>query len=157
MTELVQVVKLSSAGEEVISYPGEIIWRSPGSVRVEAEFSRDAVQVGKLILERGDRFIETYYDDRWYNVFEVRDRQSGEIKGWYCNIARPAVIGRDEIRQQDLELDFVVYPDGSFQTFDMAEFIELDLDEPDRSRALAALAELQQLLNDREGPFSTLA
>ena len=43
-------------------------------------------------LRRGDRFIETYYTDRWYNIFEIHAREDDRLKGWYCNIAKPAVM-----------------------------------------------------------------
>ena len=60
--------------------------------RLEAFFDRDDMELGYTVFKRGDRFVETYYDDRWYNVFAVYDRDDGGLMGWYCNICRPAVI-----------------------------------------------------------------
>ena len=33
----------------------------------------------RLIVKRGDRFVETYYSARWYNIFEIHDRDDGAL------------------------------------------------------------------------------
>lgn len=108
----VTVYKLDHDGREVWQYPARVLARAPHHVRLEAFFNRDDTDLGYVVFKRGDRFIETFYDDRWYNVFAVYDRDDGELKGWYCNICRPAEITASAVRCDDLALDIWVTPEG---------------------------------------------
>lgn len=110
---------------------------------LEAYFDRDDMLFHSMPLRRGDRFIETYYTDRWYNVFEIHAREDDHLRGWYCNITRPAIIKGDVICYQDLELDLLVFPDGRQIVLDMEEFTLLDISEEQRDTARAALENLQ--------------
>lgn len=156
MSSEITIHKLSAAGEEIIVYTGEVLERDGDSVKVRAVFNHKGSRFGTLEIERGDVFIESYFENRWYNIFEVRDGESGRLKGWYCNIVRPAVIEDQEVRQEDLALDFVVDPEGVPNVFDREEFEELSLSAEEREQAQAALQELQQLLEERKGPFRRL-
>lgn len=156
MRRKILIRKLSANGDELVSYQGEVIERGPDSITIKAIFARDGARFGTLEIERGDQFIETFYEDRWYNVFEIRDGKSNRLKGWYCNIARPARIEDNELRQEDLALDFAVDPVGRAYVFDRAEFEELHLSGEEREQALSALAELQEQLRYRRGPFQPI-
>ena len=84
--------------------------------------------------------------DRWYNILEIHDREDDRLKGWYCNIGKPAVMeAGNKISYVDLALDLWVAPDGTQTVLDEDEFAALDLDDETRSKARAALAELQAL------------
>lgn len=157
MTETILIHKLSAEGEEVISYAGVMLKRLPGALTLRAVLEHDGGRFGPLELQRGDVMIETYYQDRWYNIFEVHDGSSGRLKGWYCNIARPPLIEAGQINQEDLALDFVVDPEGVGYVFDREEFEELDLTDSERRQAEGALRELESLLADQNGPFAVLA
>jgi hypothetical protein len=111
---------------------------------IEAFFDREDTLFQGITLKRGDRFVESYFSDRWYNTFEIFDRDDGRFKGWYCNIARPAEFGPASISYVDLGLDLWVTPDGQQAVLDEDEFSDLDLDPTTRKRALAALEELQR-------------
>src|SRR5947209_4152602 len=63
-------------------------------------------------FEHGDQFTEHYWRDRWYSVKEVRDA-AGQLKGWYCDVARPAQAAGEALIVQDLDLDLWVSPDRS--------------------------------------------
>jgi hypothetical protein len=139
------VLKLDDRGREVWRYPARAFARDHSSITLEAYFNRDDVDLGYAIFKRGDRFIETFYTDRWYNVFAVYDRDDGRLKGWYCNICRPAVITADAVRCDDLALDVWVAPDGVVTVLDEDEFAALALNAADRAGALAALETLQGL------------
>jgi hypothetical protein len=62
------------------------------------------------VVRPGDHFYEHYYSERWYNIFEVRSAE-GVLKGWYCNITRPARFEAKLVTSEDLELDLFVAPD----------------------------------------------
>ena len=105
-----------------------------------------------VVLERGDRWTETFYSDRWYNIFEIR-ASDGRLKGWYCNITRPARITQDEVSAEDLALDLWVEPDGSQQVLDEDEFAALGLPSEERALALNALEQVLEMVAREAPPF----
>lgn len=103
---------------------------------------------GFVRFEPGDVFTEHYWRDRWYAVKEVRTG-GGELKGWYCDITRPAVLRDGELLVEDLDLDLWVSADGSsVLRLDEDEFEESGLagrDAPAAEAAVRALDELEHL------------
>lgn len=154
MKETISVHKLDEQGEEVWQYSGVVLRRTAASVTLEAFFDREDVEFFGLHLRRGDRFVETFYNDRWYNVFRIYDVADEHLKGWYCNITRPARIEDNHVYADDLSLDLVVTPDGEMQVLDEDEFDTLRLTPEERQRAVDALEKLKTLAAARSGPFS---
>lgn len=138
------VRKLDEKGEETWRYQGQVLASSAEWVRLEAYFNREDMHFHGVLLARNDRFVETFYRDRWYNIFEIHDREDDHLKGWYCNIGYPAEIEQYEVSYRDLALDLLVFTDGRQLVLDREEFEALELDEGDRSQALAALQKLQE-------------
>ena len=99
----------------------------------------------QLYLQEGDKFIETYFLDKWFNIYEILVQQDGPIKAWYCNISFPAEFFGNTLVYRDLELDLLVYPDGRRKVLDMDDFISLPIDSQVRTAALKALNELQEI------------
>ena len=157
MTERVTVRKLDAEGTEVFQYSGRLLRRSQTSLVLEAIFDMEEREFHGLVFRRGDRFVETHYRDRWYNVLAIYDVDSGEFKGWYCNITRPAHIDDAIVSAEDLALDLVVRLDGSWIVLDEEEYAALDLGSADRKQAEAALRELQRYAEALEGPFAAEA
>ncbi len=157
MSSAITVHKLNEQGVEVFNYSGTLIGEQGTSITIEARFERADVQFFELTFREGDRFIETYYTNRWFNIFEIHDADDDHIKGWYCNITRPARIEQGHIYAEDLALDLLVTPDGRVRVLDEDEFEEIDLSESDRKNALSALEELKQWVKARKEPFSKLA
>ncbi len=155
MTDFV-VRKLDPQGREVFRYPADrISSRTSTSVTIQATFARqDRLELGYATFERGDRFVEHFYSDRWYNVFEIHAMGSDALRGWYCNIAQPAVITETEVAQVDLALDVWVRPDGSSLVLDEDEFAALELPNEVIAQARAAVLEVQRLALERSGPFA---
>jgi len=144
MREKIVVDKLSPQGELKWRYEVEVIERGDGWLRLEAFFDRDEVSFMDVSLKRGDRFVETYYRERWYNIFEIHDRDDDALKGWYCNVTRPANFVDGRVEYVDLFLDLWVSANGVQTVLDEDEFLAADLDEATRLGALNALAELQE-------------
>jgi hypothetical protein len=154
MSEII-VRKLNAAGEETYRWTGRVLARTDNSVVVEAFFARyDRLDLGYTIFERGDRFVEHFYSDRWYNVFAIHAAGSDVLRGWYCNLTRPARFTDSEITHEDLALDVWVDADGRARVLDEEEFAALPLSEAEREAARAALAELLDLASQRAGPFA---
>jgi predicted RNA-binding protein associated with RNAse of E/G family len=150
--EAVTVRKLDHAGRQVTAYTGEVLRRENSAIVLCASWEHPPLDLGFAVFEPGDRFTEHFYVDRWYNVFEIR-AGDGRLKGWYCNVTRPARISGDEIAAEDLALDLWVSPDGETQVLDEDEFAALPLTPAERRAACMALAELQALAARQSPPF----
>jgi uncharacterized protein len=149
----VTILKKNLDGIETWRYPGIVLEQTPNRVVLQAHFNRPDVLFHGILLKQGDRFVETFYTDRWYNIFAIYDRDDDEQKGWYCNVAFPAVLaelpqGELEISYIDLALDLLVFPDGRQLVLDEDEFAVLALDEETQQKARRALDELHQLFNE---------
>ena len=151
MTDIT-VLKRNLAGEVTWQYEGQVLKRGATCVVLEAFFNRDDMPFMDVVLKRDDRFVETFYSDRWYNVFEIYDRDDGAFKGWYCNIGYPAVIEADAVSYIDLALDLWVAPNGIQTVLDEDEFLELSIDVMTRAQAVTALEELKQKLANKKPP-----
>jgi protein associated with RNAse G/E len=145
MIDTLTVYKLDHHGREVWQYPARLLARDDHSLRLEGFFNRDDTLVGDAVFKRGDRLVETFYSDRWYNVFAVYDRDDGALKGWYCNVTRPATITDTAVSSDDLALDVWVSPDGAVTVLDEEEFAALELSDADRAMALDAVQQLLRL------------
>jgi len=153
MSRPITVRKLNLDGEETWSYMGVVLERGPNFVHLEARFNRETMDLGYAIFEKGDRFVEWFFADRWYNVFEVHSAHDDRIKGWYCNVTKPATITDEIVSAIDLALDVWIGTDGSVAVLDEDEFEALELDDSDQRAALAALDEIKSLARDRHKPF----
>jgi len=138
----ITVIKNDHAGREILRYEGVVLERHPDHVVVEARFNRDDMDLGYVVFRRGDRFVERFYADRWYNIFEIHDVDDDHIKGWYCNFTRPAIIADGVAQADDLALDLWVYPDGRTLTLDQDEFDALAISLEERQRVIDSLAKL---------------
>jgi len=139
----IDVVKRNHLGWEVFRYPGQVLELNDSFVLLEAFFTFEAVEVEEIVLNQGDRFLETYYFDRWYNIFEIHSKLDDRLKAYYCNIGYPAVLVDGEVSYRDLALDLLVRPDGQETVLDLDEFEALQLDDAIRKHALNGLAAVQ--------------
>ncbi|HEC23643.1 MAG TPA: DUF402 domain-containing protein [Chloroflexi bacterium] len=151
--EPITVIKADHTGREVWRYRGVVLERDSRHVKLEARFNRDDYDLGYATFRRNDRFVEYFYSDRWYNIFEIHDADDDHLKGWYCNFTRPARLDRETIRADDLALDLFVYPDRRVLILDREEFEALPLREDERAAVLAALEELQERVREGLPPF----
>ena len=142
------VIKQNIQGEETWRYQGTILERNAESILIEAYFNRSDIDFHGVLMRQHDLFLERYYQNRWYNIFEIHDRDDNQLKGWYCNVTQPAIFEGEEIRYIDLALDLLVYPTGEYLVLDEDEFEQLVIDDKTRQRARTSLDELIQLAED---------
>ncbi|GHA78995.1 DUF402 domain-containing protein [Streptomyces termitum] len=152
-------VALWKAGRLKIRYPAEVLAETATRLSVRAPWAAEGVRdFGFVRFEPGDVFVEHYWADRWYTVKEVR-AADGVLKGWYCDVTRPAAIGPAGVVVEDLDLDLWVSADGSeVLRLDEDEFAASGLSAADpeaAERAVAALDELARL--GRHGLTALLA
>ncbi|MFE6917154.1 DUF402 domain-containing protein [Streptomyces rubiginosohelvolus] len=140
------VVALTKAGRTKIRYPAELVRDDGVRVTVRAPWAAPGVRdFGFVRFEPGDVFTEHYWRDRWFAVKEVRTGDGG-LKGWYCDITRPAVLADGVLAVEDLDLDLWVSADGScVLRLDEDEFQASGLAERDPAAAGAAASALDEL------------
>jgi hypothetical protein len=139
-------VVLVKAGRTKIRYRAALLADDGTRVAVRAAWAGEGVRdFGFVRFEPGDVFTEYYWRDRWYSVKEVRDAR-GALKGWYCDVTRPAVLSGGELVVEDLDLDLWCSADGSdVRRLDEDEFAESGLAERDPEAADAAVTALDEL------------
>ncbi|MGW1129628.1 DUF402 domain-containing protein [Streptomyces sp. NPDC002526] len=154
-TDSTLTVVLVKAGKTKIRYPATLAADDGTRVTVRAPWAAPGVRdFGFVRFEPGDVFTEHYWRDAWFAVKEVRTGAGG-LKGWYCDVTRPAVLRDGELVVEDLDLDLWVSADRS-------EILRLDEDEfaasglaghdPEAAEAAAAaLDELERLARSPEG------
>ncbi|MFJ1715429.1 MULTISPECIES: DUF402 domain-containing protein [unclassified Streptomyces] len=144
--ETALVVALVKAGRTKIRYPADVVRDDGVRVTVRAPWAAPGVRdFGFVRFEPGDVFTEHYWRDRWFAVKEVRTG-AGVLKGWYCDITRPAALRDGELLVEDLDLDLWVSADGSsVLRLDEDEFEESGLAGRDPAAADAALRALDEL------------
>jgi protein associated with RNAse G/E len=148
----ITVRKLDHTGCEIVSYPGVVLKRTHDAIVLRTTWDRELLDLDFVVLEPDDRWTETFYSDRWYNIFEIR-ANDGRLKGWYCNVTRPARITRDEVAAEDLALDLWVEADGTVRVLDEDEFAELDLLPGEREAGQEALRRLKLMVTQGTPPF----
>lgn len=152
----ITVEKRDHRGQFVFRYTGEVIAQTAHAVCLAATFGRSDVDIGCVVFRKGDTMTEWFFSDRWYNIFRLQDVGDGRLKGWYCNITRPAVISDDLIYADDLALDVFVSPSGEIVLLDEDEFAALALDVTDRQSAWGAVDALRAQVSARTGAFAEI-
>ena len=82
---------IKSARRTTVSYVATPLVVSPDYALVRAQWTRPAVDLGYMQFAPGDILDEHFYADQWYSIFAVY-QGSGSLRGWYCNVSRPALI-----------------------------------------------------------------
>lgn len=139
------VRKLNSDNQEVWRYLADAYTFLPDGVRLEARFRRADLPTPYTTFKQGDRFVEYFYTDRWYNVFAVYDRDDARLKGWYCNLSRPAQVAHNGLHYADLALDVWVTPQGECLLLDEEEFAAQPLSATEQAQVQQALEQIQHL------------
>lgn len=143
------IIKQNFKGEEIFRYSGTVLTRGENYLILEAFFNLGDREFHGMHLRKGDRFVETYYFDRWYCIFEIYNHEDDQLKGWYCDISSPAAEADGIVAYRDLALDLLVFPDGRQIVLDEDEFAALSLSPREHGMALAALTELQAYFEEK--------
>lgn len=133
----------------------------PGGALLEAVFN--SFVEGRTPFFGGDRAVECFYADRGYNVI-AGYAPDGTLRACYCNICTPATFvtteGGPEIHFVDLDLDVLVWHDGSCVVTDEDDFAEnsAGYGYPPETIAAArdAVEALLAAVRDRSSPFDRL-
>ena len=145
-----RIIKNDCSGNSVWEYDGKIIEQTASAFLLEANFNRSDLVFNGVFLREGDRFLELYPIGKWFNIFEIHDKDNNETKGWYCNISRPAKYDAEKISYDDLALDLLVYPDRKMLVLDEDEFRSLSLDPIETLNAKKGLKQLTEIFSRPE-------
>ena len=133
----------------------------PGGVLLDGVFN--SFVEGRTPFFGGDRAVEFFYADRGYNIV-TGYAPDGTLRACYCNISTPSVFVQTaegpEVHFIDLDLDVLVWPDGSCVVTDEEDFAENSVRygyPPAIERdARAAVDALLAAVRDRSAPFDSL-
>ncbi len=141
-----------------VEYPAKVHFDDGNHLTVHAAWPwESSAELGFATFGPGDLFTEHYWRDRWFSVKEVR-AADGTRKGWYCDVAEPAVIGADEVRLVDLDLDVWVGAAGEPVVLDEDEFAASPwLSAAQRAGACEGLHALLRMLEERRDAFAALS
>jgi len=152
----VVVRKIDPNGQEAARYHGVVIEENAEAVTLTAKWESARIDLGYMVLETGDVFVEHFFLTHWYNIFEIYQAADGRFRGWYCNVTRPPKISPAEVVWYDLALDLFVGPDGNTKVLDEDEFEALGLRTGDPEaweQAMLAWKHLLGLAEKKELPF----
>ncbi len=119
-----RVHKCNHRGEHKYSYTGEVESHDANQIIIKAPWTFDEIATAYHSFSPGEVFTETFYFNRWHNVFEIAGVDQ-HLKGWYANIARPARLSGDDLEWDDLALDAWMSTDGQMLVLDEDEFEQL--------------------------------
>lgn len=144
---VVVTVRLLKGAREKLTYPMTVVDDDGDHLVVEGPFAGAVARdLGYVVFDLDDWFVEHYWRMRWYSVKEVRDSH-GRTKGWYCDVARPAIVAQGVISSVDLDLDLWVPRSGvGAIPLDEEEFAASGLERSDPAAAAAAREALASLL-----------
>lgn len=152
---MITVVKLNTQYQVKLRYQAEVIEQRPQGLILSSIWELPSRDLGCIHFEPGDRFVEYYYIDRWFDIQEVISVK-GKRKGWYCDIAEPALIEPDQVRLVDLELDVWISAEGETFLLDEDEFAASSLTIAQRHAARQSVQDLLRMLEAREDAFANL-
>ena len=120
------------------------------------EFDCDIYHDDLGFIPSGTISYEYYWTDRWFNVFRFL-LPDGGLRNYYCNVNLPPTLENGVLDYVDLDIDVVIWPDGSHNILDMDEFEEnatvFGYPSEVRAKALDSLAELIATKDERKFPF----
>lgn len=139
------------------SWKCELVGRTAEMLTLVGVFDRQVIHPELGVIKLGTRSTEYFWFDRWYNVFRF-DEPDGSFRNYYCNINLPPTLEAGVLEYVDLDIDIVVWPDGSHEVLDRDEF-EQNLATFDYTAGTIAMIEttVEELLskiNAGEFPFT---
>ncbi len=107
------------------------------------------------LIKKGTVSFEHFWKDRWYNIFRFH-RPDGSLRNYYCNVAMPLTVEGATLEFIDLDIDVVIWPDGSFEVLDRDDFeknsVHFGYPSEVLEKAEAALLELLDLAQSGKLP-----
>lgn len=103
------------------SWKCRIVERNGPLLVIVGQFELDVTHPDLGFIKRGTISHETFWLDRWYNVFRFHD-PDGELRNFYCNVTMPPTFEDGVLDYVDLDIDVLVWKDMSYKVLDLDEF-----------------------------------
>jgi protein associated with RNAse G/E len=153
---VVRVCALKFDGRVHREWQARLVAQDDSRVVVEGVFEEEIRHPQLGLIAPGTLSTEYYWTDRWYSVFRFRE-PSGALRNYYCNINLPAKFDGNLLTFVDLDIDLLVAPDFSRRVLDEDEFaanaVRYLYPAFVRDMVPRALAELNEMIERRDGPF----
>ncbi len=137
------------------TWTGALIERNDADLVLVGEFDLDVSHPDLGEIKRGTISCEYYYLDAWYSIFCFYD-PSGNFRNYYCNINMPPSFQDYVLDYIDLDIDVVVWPDGSFEVLDEEEFeanaVMFNYPDDIRQHSATALSTLIGIIRSQKLP-----
>lgn len=108
-------------------------------------------------IKLGTISYEYYWLDRWYNIFCFHE-PDGTFRNYYCNINMPPRFANGVLDYVDLDIDVIMWPDGTVEILDEDEFdqnaVAFGYTGGVVNKAVEALAALLELIAEQKLPHS---
>jgi hypothetical protein len=151
------IVRRAKLTKPDVVYPMAVEFDDGEHVILAGPFSGSAaVDLGYVVFEPDDHFVEHFWRSRWYTVADVGDPVRGR-KGWYCDVTRPAEVAAGTVVSVDLDLEvWVPAGGGAVLILDEDEFDASGLSHSDPVAAAEARRALQELRAAAKDGFTQL-
>jgi hypothetical protein len=137
------------------SWKCELIEQNATSLIFVGVFEHDVSHPDLGDIACGTVSYEYYWLDRWYNIFCFHE-PNGSFRNYYCNINMPPIFAGGILDYVDLDIDVVVWPDGSFKILDEDEYDQNAeqylYPKSVKNRAADALAQVLDLIRSQQLP-----
>ena len=96
-----------------------------------------------------------FYTHKWFNVIAML-RETGTY--YYCNLASPALYDGEGLKYIDYDLDYKIFPDGSYVLLDEDEYAQhsAQMHYPEEIDGILKkyMAEILRMKAEQEPPFN---
>ncbi len=133
----------------------ELIERNDPLIVLVGEFDRDVEHSALGSIRQGTISYEYFWLERWYNIFRFHE-PNGRLRNYYCNVAMPPTLKKNVLDYVDLDIDILVWPDGSCEVVDRDDFeanmLKYSYPNEIRQQAEKSVNEILQMIDRDELP-----
>ncbi len=141
------------------SWKAEFIEQKDSLLTFVGEFEQEVKHSHLGVIRRGTVSYEFYWLDRWYNIFRFHE-PNGDLRNFYCNVNMPPTFEEGILNYVDLDIDFLVWKDFSFEILDVDEFEEnsfkFNYSQEIHDEVNKSLEELKNMIKNKLFPFSDI-
>ncbi|MBA2380210.1 MAG: DUF402 domain-containing protein [Blastocatellia bacterium] len=135
----------------------ELVEADESLITLLGVFTFDVSHPNLGAIAQGTVSYEYFWQDRWYNVFRFHN-PDGSLRNWYCNICMPPEFVGTTLDYIDLDIDIVIWPDGTREVLDRDEFAAnaaaFKYPADIINNAETALSDVLAMIDNAEFPFS---
>ena len=121
--ERIRIESLDPKGSLKRSWEADLVSIDETEIVLDGRFDAEVTHPDLGKIRKGTISVEHYWLNRHYNVFRFYE-PDGQLKFYYCNANLLPEIANGTLRYIDLELDLIIYPDGTEQLLDESDLVD---------------------------------